>query len=333
LLAAHRIEPDVLPDLVAACAAARAEVVDWDGRSPVPQGALALVVASIRPGERRIPAELVDLVTRERPGMPLLLLSSDPLVRSAVALHGGRVNIVSPPHTRERLASRLRLLLADRMRAPDTMRLFPTPSEQGTLVRVREHLRAKWWLGRLGAWAPEEGSPESVLPRVHQTPTAGLTAVVTPHAEPDTAEAMAAAVEIFGSSAHEVEKQAALAELYGERAGVVHLSPGGDSWSVYWPPVPGWTLWLFSPMRMPSWWNLSTSLELEGRRLLHRPARSEDLLVALTGELPSGEQGAGSMDGELGSALAAGGPPLLDLLEDRFRASPRRAVAVVVEVR
>src|SRR6185436_11159254 len=101
-----------------ACQRAGALAIPWDGQAPLPELPQELaaqplaVLGALASGERQIPEELLRLCTRDRPGASLLLLCRESLVRPTVSLQNGRVNLIEPPFSVRRIASRLRLMLA-----------------------------------------------------------------------------------------------------------------------------------------------------------------------------------------------------------------------------
>ena len=101
-----------------ACQRAGALPIPWDGQAPLPELPRELaaqplaVLGALASGERQIPEDLLRLCTRDRPGASLLLLCRESLVRPTVSLQNGRVNLIEPPFSVRRIASRLRLMLA-----------------------------------------------------------------------------------------------------------------------------------------------------------------------------------------------------------------------------
>jgi hypothetical protein len=312
----------------------------WQAGAPLPAGdePPALLVAGLPAGERHIDDDLLQVVNEVMPGLPLLLLCQEPLVKPAIVLQGGRALLVGPPLTADSLVERLRVFLAGRTASGstlDSLRMGPSSfsaSEawlDGSLVHSREFLRTSWWVAGLAARGPDGAPP--TFPIVRQAFGEGLTVVVVaPGASISDAEITTATQLLLEEETVE-HKALGLAELVEERAGIVHLEPGADHWMWYW-PSPAWPLWLCSPMRLPRQSNLSTTLADQHTRLWRFPAAAGDLVVA--GAVGTEPAAAGTLVSEaLGATATDGGPVLLDNLERRLREQPHVLALSLVEVR
>src|SRR5262249_33731568 len=182
-----------------------------------------------------------------------LLVCDELLVRPTLTLQRGRLTLVEPPATVERMASRIRLLLASEpdgaRRSQNAGRL--APPDPGAFVS-QEFRRAAWGAGELtcGGVAGDRQAPRTWLGL-----NRGLTAVLSSPGIED--EQIESAVELVLDLDGE-ELGAALERTLDPHAGLVHLSENGRSWRIYWPC--SWRpLWLFSTQRLPRWSNLAVS--------------------------------------------------------------------------
>lgn len=315
--------------------------VAWQAGTPLPSGdePPGLLVAGLPAGERQIDDDLLRVVNELTPGLPLLLLCQEPLVKPAIVLQGGRALLVGPPLAADTLVERLRVFLAGRTASGstvDSLRQGPSSfsaSEawlDGSLVHSREFLRTSWWVAGLAARTPD-GAPPPTFPVVRQAFGEGLTVVVVaPGASISDAEITTATQLLLEEETVE-HKALGLAELVEERAGIVHLEPGADHWMWYW-PLPSWPLWLGSPMRLPRQSNLGATLAAQNTRLWRFPAAAGDLVVA--GAVSANDGAAGPLVVQALDATATdGGPVLLDSLERRLRDQPHVLALALVEVR
>lgn len=326
LVATHRIDADLLGDVQEACSKAHARYVPWGGEVAMRElrKTPAVLVTGLRVGERRIPEDVLDLATNSYPDLSLLVLCREPLLRPTMSLNNGRVTLVSPPLTSPRVASALRSLLSDRQvgyASTDTATGHLGPKSP---VSLRRYRRADYWAGVMSCNG--EGTV-SKLPLVRQTKTDGLTIVLPrPGNTPDVQ--MNAVVSGFKRDRAGTDRSASLEQVLGQHAGALHLAPGSDEWTIYWPHK-DWPLFVSSPLRLPNVWNLADSMERVGKNLLRFHSAHCDMIAALT-RFP------GNADGESASALmpalAEGGAALLELLERKNNEQPVDMVGAVVEV-
>src|SRR3954470_9448339 len=108
----HLPEPD-LSVLMEASRRLGARVVPWQAEEELDASVLpSLLVSGLPAGVRIVPNDVAHLLTHVFPRMPLLLLCSEPLVRSTMTAQAGRVALVGPPLSPSKIAARLRMLLA-----------------------------------------------------------------------------------------------------------------------------------------------------------------------------------------------------------------------------
>jgi hypothetical protein len=275
------------------------------------------VLAALPPGERQIPDDLLRLMSSQGPGASMVLLCRESLVRPTVTLRHGRVTLVEPPFTARRIASRLRVALADEGASA------AAPGALGCL----EHQRPAYWLGALGAGAEP---PPLWIDQRH-----GLTVLVPAgHTPPWDGPARAAELVSRGGDLEALGR--ALGDLLGD-SGVIHLGPRGDEWVIYWPAADH-PLWLCSPQRLPPVWDLGETAWDGADRCLRIAAASGDLIVSAPPGVPgwtgaARPGAAGVLPPGLAEAVADGGPALLEELEQRLGGFPADALAVVVEAR
>jgi hypothetical protein len=322
LVAVHRIPEPLVADVARACVQAQALYLSWSGDDHLPamSQAASLLIAGLAPGEREIPEDIVRLMTRAIPGLPVLLLCNEPLTRPSVTLQSGRVTLLGPPFSRTRIYSRLRVLLADR----------GAPAESVVAGAARpvvtcERQRTQWWVAALDAWGPGAGLTPGAPVHIHQSTAKGLTAVL-PAQDSAPLPGIERVVEAVRKSEPDGEKEAALAELLGTGVGVVHLSPAAREWLFYW-PSPGWPLLIHSSTRLPPRFDLRATIERLESWVLRMAAAPGDLVVGTTRSPP------GVMTDTMWDAMADGGPVLLDLFTQTLRAKPASMCGVLVEVR
>src|SRR5689334_20026250 len=114
LLAVEHLDNALLDLLQDACVRAGAQPVQWRINDPMPAQAPAFLVAGLQQGERRIAAPLVKVVNEVAPGLPLLLVSREELVRPTVVVQDGRAVLMGPPLTQHHISERMAALLTDR---------------------------------------------------------------------------------------------------------------------------------------------------------------------------------------------------------------------------
>jgi len=235
---------------------------------------------------------------------PLLLLCDEPLVRSTVTLHEGRVTLVEQPASRARLYSTIRVLLT----SPTDPEHYPTRADEQFTLRARR--RARVWVAEIGG--------ASLSPFVFEDESRGVVAVV-PFEQLDPGAAQQAAEVFVAMRVDDVTAQT-LAGLLGTHAGIIHLDSKATEWSVWWPRHDA-PLWVSSPRRLPNFFPLHTQSHGEVVRL----AASHGDVAAGIGVTPSSETLA-----SIAAAMRTGGPTFLDALLTR----PFESMAgCVIEVR
>jgi hypothetical protein len=307
-----------------ACARARARVWVW-GSEAQSEAWPAVVVAGLPAGARHIPEKIIEIADRRYPGTQLLLLCDEPLVRPSLTLQQGRITLVEPPATVERMTSRLRLLLARDPREPAEP-IASTITEE--ILRCHEYRRPAWWAGELVCQG--EGGEAPVRPwlRFEQ----GLTAILVPRDESASEAQLERAAELVRQEHGASDIEAALDATLGQNTGLIHLVESVQSWLIYW-PCHHRPLWLFSPQRLPRWSDLS---QASGAALWRLPAVAGDVIAALSSRSYFGSTGSLRSflpPTEVSSAMLDGGPALLELFEAQLGAAPKPFSCLLAEVR
>jgi hypothetical protein len=343
VVASHRMPESLLSEIVAACEKANVRRFLWTGDasgsgSPATQlvswlaatGAPppALLVAWLANGERRVPDDIVELMTRSMPTISLLLLCEEPLVRPAVTIQSGRVTLLSTPLSIGRIAARIRALTANSVSATGSL-LGTAPNDVRVgAVRTRERQHSNGWVGAMacGGSGPHAQANE-LLPLIVQGMHDGLTVLLRidssapPMTEPEAARVAAA----MRREEPDEQKEKSLRDMLGGGYGAVHLAPDGEDWIFYWPAGGEVPLRILSPMRLPNAYNLANALARTGSLMRRVGAASGDVVVGLSG--PSGAEE------DIHAVLAEGGPSVLDVLAGKLREGPRNLAGLVAEVR
>lgn len=332
-ISASRVRDALQVAVTRACATARVKAQLWDGRPPVPGGPNpTLLITALERGERRIPDDAVSLMTREFPGLPLLLLCDDDLVRPTVSLQNGRVTLLGPPLTVERIASRIRIILADRR--GESLGTLEYGVGEHARAFVQEHSTPLAYVAVMSAnsGSPEGPSAEMLAPLIENEPTRGVTVSLATNERSDGATVQAAFDAMVKDDTDD-EKQAALLRLVGASTGLAHLSASRE-WSFYWPSTEA-GLFISSPMRLPPVWNMADAMTRAEVPFLRHAAASGDVLLALFGAKWPARPGMTERDerNDLAEAASAGGPKVLDLLLERVRLIAAPVCGLVMEVR
>lgn len=373
LLAIETTDPDLREAAAAACRKAGVRPLPLERTNGAsrsrPDVDPWLLVGVLPAGERAIPDRLLQLVTVGYPGLPLLLLCRETLVRDVVVLNDGRVTLLGPPHAPEKVAAAIRSSLA------------PGPVAPGEWLagrRLRIFRGPQWWAAALSRREPPAPDSDPGYPMVESgADGSGIAAVVPPaDAPPPPQEAARALVERLRQYAA-VPAAGVMAGVggsgmggsgYGQRfasefgsdfgspgtetpggmmgagvvgAGVVGaandgaaawLSGDASRWRLL-QPAAGGGVWLLSSQRLPTVWSPSPDTPAGAIRSL--PAGRGDLLL-LTGH-PGGAPWPGAEPSEAAPALrslaSGGGAALLEFLEARLAESDAAFSAVIVEVR
>jgi hypothetical protein len=320
LVAAGLTDEGLVQGIADACDRAGLHMVVWrpGARLDGVRGRLALAAAALPPGERRVPEDLVALSTRVCPGLPLLLLSSEALLRPTMTLQNGRITLLGPPLTTARICSRLRILASDGRSGFGSLDTSPGLNEPRSPLVVRRYRQRSFWIGTLGL---HDGQP--LLPVVAERPADGALALV-PRAgrTVDPAEARAAAALVRQAPSDEI-LALELADVLRDDVGMIHLPPDTSEWTLYWPDA-SWPLHIFSPLRLPP----AFALNKVGSALVRMRAASGDVVAGLTCA-PADYENAEALAVK---AVAEGGPALHELLADALRQRPDRVAGAVVEV-
>lgn len=347
LVVADSLDEPTLHALEEACARLDAGVALWNGEGTTElDGQPALVVSGLAPGARRLPDAIVELADRRFPGTQVLLVCNEPLMRPMLSLQQGRLTLVEPPATVERMASRIRLLLTDEPETHGGSAVGLARPAPGSFAG-REFRRSGWWAAALSCAGPRGESP---APHPWLGVDTGLTAVMTAPEENVNQRAVERAVDILLEDAGGGDGGERLGRALGVRAGLVHLTADGQSWLIYW-PVAHQPLWLFSTQRLPRWSNLTGGSE---HALWRLPAASGDVIAGLSAAEPFAASPTGVPQNapqsgfrqdvgwggpfalpstRVSAAMLDGGPALLALFEASLAAEPQPFSCVLVEVR
>ncbi len=263
----------------------------WSGRRDWSQtDAPAFVVAGLGRGERRIPSDVVEVVTNVISGAPLLLLCEDELVSRTSSIHRGRVVLVGPPHLPSRVFSELRILFALTQRGTVTRKLA-----NGS--HIHERASSNHWSACLEASAGEECS--TLLLDEEECFTAVLALEGTVH-RADAAQA----ARILRSPSSDAERAEELRSSLGTRAGVIHLDASGNEWALYWPHDEA-PMVIHSALRLPSTFRPPKRGD-GGASIVRLDTCEGDVLLALTARIGDGRLT------ELAPEMGAGGPAVLE---------------------
>jgi CheY-like chemotaxis protein len=273
-VAALSLPEALLVELGVAIAPLPVSLIAW--RSPeeaVPGDGVLL--AELPAGARRIPDQVVEVLSRMGPSASLVLVAKEPLREPAATLEGGRVTLIAPPASGARLVQAARLLLAERL-----------PVE-GAFQRVTPRFYAAT-LDRGAATPPALDVASGLLALVPFDPGPVVSvASLALFLRPD---------EIDGG---------ALSAKVGP-SGLIALRSDGTEWVLFWPRPTG-ALWLYSASRVPRVFDVAAALSRSGRTLFCLPARSGDCVVGLTALFPE-------VQAKLLETSASGGPATLGAL-------------------
>ncbi len=289
-----------------ACAQAGVRAVALEEGAPLAAPA-SLVIAELRAGDRRVPQRVLDGVTRAGGRARLLLLCAEALVRPHVATQGGRVVMISPPHTPSRLASRIRVLLADR----------GLKHRVGSLARG-ERTTERFWLCSFHSADRATGS------RVQSTEEGNLTAILVPQGVVAAPDLLDQVVALLSRERSDEARLRGVLQLAGA-CGVMHLTPAADRWLFCWPSTT-WPLWVHSAQRMPPHSDVAPrASRQQAWTMLAAPG---DLVVACAVPL------AGAADARAALRLAAeeGGPAAVDRLGTEAERAGTPVSGLAVEV-
>lgn len=322
LIALQHLSGPLLKQVETACRELCAPTLLWDGNEspPLPRPPV-LAIAALEVGSRRVPEDLVRLVTRSFPGLPLLLLCNESLTRSSISLQDGRLTLLGPRISLGRLKSQLHLMLMERQAAP--------PPEPGR----EEILSPAVWAASvtLGATEAEPGW----IPRLVEEPGQGCSVLIGLSGATSFSPAKLSEISALLLREEPLEvKESALKTVVGAHSGILHLSPEGDELLCYWPDPTQW-LGLYSAQRLPAATLLSQSILKTGAPLFRLAAHAGDLLFGIGG--PAWSRAGGRTvplgSGPLRDALGEGGPSFLDYLSHRLAAAAKPVFGLVLEVR
>jgi hypothetical protein len=244
-------------------------------------------------------------------------------VRPTVSLQQGRVTLLGHPLTREKISGRIRTAL---VRGDDRSR----GGETG--IRVREYRGREWWAAVVARGGTGTGAaPYASALRKHGASGAGVLLALEDEAAMPLS-ILEEAVDVLLSPLPADQGQTSVRDKVGERAAGVWFVPSGPRW-IFYGPRPDVLLWLTSPGRLPERWPVAARLPAgQPWRRLNAASGDLVLLVALAphGRTESERQ---LMDATLWPAASAGGPALLDHLEESFVRLDLSGSALVMELR
>jgi len=310
IVADHHLDPATVQIIKDACAGVGAAYHAWNAtdRFESLAGRAALAIGTVAHGARKIPNDLASLVTDQIPGLLLVLIAQEPLVRPVVTLHDGLVTLVDPASSPAVLTHCLRVLLAES--PPATLRQggwWPglPPEPHGALpLRRREYRIGASFVGVLEG--PRALANAEMAPIAWLRAAAGVSAVVTPCCDEPAPET------------GDLRDAAAFVKL--------EVNDSRLDWFFHVPHA-GAALALFSAMRFPPFTDLSL-LRAQGeggsRRLAAAPG---DLALAIA---PFDALGPIAM---LGVDPGEGAAGLLDRLEAKLRRASVPSSCLVIEVR
>ena len=244
VLAEQRMTPELVQMAHEACARAGVDVHAWNeaGRVDGLMGRAAMAIGVLAAGARQIPSDLAGLVTDQLPGLPLLLLAEEPLVRPVVSLRDGLVTLVEPPLSTARLAGCVRALLAGGPPDPPEHTGWWPAIEAPDLsapIQRREYRVGACWIGVLEGRGTKEAAP-----------------VTGPAAWLRTVPGLAAGISLDDPPKSTVPGHRGPwtgAHDLGAAAVVAHLETVGErlDWT-FRTPAAGGALGLFSAQRLPA---------------------------------------------------------------------------------
>lgn len=298
-------------------------VVDNAGAVIATPSAPALVIAGLPQGQRFVPEMAARIVTQSAPNLPLLLLCDEPLVRYSVSLAGGRLTLVGQPLTRDKIAGRIRLLLAGHLESEASI-------DDGRRGHVREYRGREWWAGVAVVGPPSTlRDSRDLLPFVSKVGRAGFAGVVPLDlaAPPSRAQLQRATEALSGEAEAPGHGDPA---LDGTLA-ALRFDAEAKRWSFHWPREWAVECLLASPVRFPSRWRVAPVDPRVAWR--HLPAAGGDI-VLLCASGARAETEAAIAAATADAALeAGGGPALLDRLEQALRQRDQPSTFVVAEIR
>ena len=306
VIAERRMDAALVQVVREACGRAAIDCVTWNGvdRVDLLAGRAALAVGVLPAGARKIPADLAGLVTDQLPGLPLVLVAEEPLVRPVVSLHDGLVTLIEPPVSVARLTSCARSLLAERASGGnDAREWWPLTAihGEGQAVERCEYQVGRCWVGALDCAGPEEDAGRPI-PWLRSAD--GVVGMLAPAnripAAPGEGGPLDCAVAL---------------ELAGDRLHWVFHRAGGND-----------VLGLFSAQRLPSWTDLGPRSRSHGEPI-RIPAAEGDVVVAFT---PATTWVDAST---VRHPVREGGPALLDVFEAELRRAPVAFGCLVIELR
>lgn len=249
----EQLDRDALDAVRAACQSAQADLVPLREVRGSAQPS-ALIIGSLRRGERRLPEVVVDFMTNT-PDAPAILLTDDPLIRPSVATHDGRVTLLARPASSARIRGTIRMLLAGHRRSR------------------AEHLGPQLWTSVVA-------DSEATAPAIRRDDSS-LTAVFPLDRGWSGADELCEEVDhIVQAHLDEDERLRSMRDLLGNAAGMIHLSPHCRQWVTYWPTSRS-PLLVCSSVRLPRICNIADGVS---KQIFTLNASPGDLVIAMGSE-------------------------------------------------
>jgi hypothetical protein len=310
VLAERRMDPALAQVVREACGRAAIDCFSWNGIDRVDglAGRAARARGVLHAGARRIPGDLTGLITDQLPGLPLLLVAEEPLVRPVVSLHDGLVTLLESPLSVGRLTSCARGLLAERVPTTGAEREWwplATIHGDGEAVARCGYQVGPCWIGALDCAGPGDGSARAI-PWLRTD--RGLAAMLAP----------AGWIPPGPDEAVDLGSAGCLVEL--------ELRSNRPQW-IFHRAGPGDVVGLFSAQRLPVWTELGPRSRSRPEPI-RIPAALGDVVVLLTPAAPWVLDPASP-----GHPVREGAPGLLDVYECELRRAPMPFACLVIDLR
>jgi hypothetical protein len=273
-----------------------------------------LIIGALPTNRRLIPEEVVRLGDRY-PGAVVVLLSSDPLVRTTISLQRGRVLLLSPPHDPSTVSRRLRQALW-KVRQDgylDTARGLNAAVEA---VQAQVRVSNRFWAGTLSTHRADTDIMRSTV----RADTGDEQVLLGVRERVGFVDPLTLVPE--ENSLRTGADLAALGDTLAPGLTLVGLF-GAQEWCVI--HTSSARIWMVSPLRFPTLYSISDRLSRYAERSMIMPALTGDVLVVADGNLGQGLP-------DLNVALAAGGLGYHDQLRASLQKETKPFLSLTVEV-
>lgn len=272
-----------------------------DSKEKLVRAAPSLLVAGLALGERQVPSDVAKVAGEVLPGLPLLLLCSERLVRPALTLPDGRVTMLGAPLELRSLASRIRTSLSVapvRGGSRKTKGRSKPHSYERCGLSVNELRHDRIWAA---AYERSSGAYQSTQ-KLALSETV-LTGVLEPGPS---------ASDEGRNSENEVTR--------------VELELGLPRWTAAFGS--GTSAWLLSPTRAPKAWNLAA----HGKKAVLKASEGDVFVLARGLADWQEDQRSEGPSSELLELASAGAPALADFILSKA-GQERPFAAIFVEIR